>query len=173
MNTFGEIGQVAYLTDDIESAVEAWMEQSGVGPFMLYKGLQFPAFFQGEPTEVLMDVALAYQGDMQIELIQQYNDAGSPYKQFFQQGRMGLHHVGYMTNDIDSLLKLSDEKGYTTVFNGGDENMGRYAYITHPALQGVYQEFLEMTPMLESVWGDLKQKAKDWDGSKDVEVIQF
>ena len=172
-NQFGSVGQVAYLTDDIDAAVTAWTEKAGVGPWMVYKGLQFPAFYKGEPTEVLMDVAIAYRGDVQIELIQQHNEAPSPYLAFFQNQRMGLHHVGYMTKDIDSLIEKATSLGYEIVFNGGDKDMGRYAYVTHPDLQGVFQEFLEMNEMLEAVWADLKQKAADWDGKPDVQVIQF
>ncbi len=170
---FGTIDQVAYLTDDIESAINAWMSQAGIGPWVLYKGLNFPAFYKGEPTQVLMDVGLSYRGDTQIELIQQHNDAPSPYLAFFQQKNLGMHHVGYTTDNIDAVTELASSRGYEIIFNGGDETMGRYAYVTHPQLPGVFQEFLEMNEMLQAVWSDLKEKANRWDGTPDIQVVQF
>ena len=44
-----------------------------------------------------MSIALANSGDLQIELIQQVNDAPSMYKEFLDAGHEGLQHVAMPT----------------------------------------------------------------------------
>ena len=52
-----------------------------------------------------MSVALANSGDLQIELIQQRNDAPSMYKEFLDSGREGLQHMSYWTRDYQAPLR--------------------------------------------------------------------
>ncbi len=69
MASFGEVRQIAYLTDDIEQCMKSWVERSGVGPFTWYQNFTMPTVHNGEESEVLLDVGIAFRGEMQIELI--------------------------------------------------------------------------------------------------------
>jgi len=49
-----------------------------------------------------MSIALGNTGDLQIELIQQRNDASSMYMDFLNAGREGLQHMSYWTSDYQA-----------------------------------------------------------------------
>ena len=54
--------------------------------------------YRGEPSPLEVSIALANSGALQIELIQQRNDAPSMYRDFLsRESRGGLHHVAYWT----------------------------------------------------------------------------
>ena len=169
----GNVGQVAWLTHDIESQIDSWSRLAGVGPWVHYRNLKVNAFYKGENTEVHMDVALAYRGDMQIELIQQHNDAPSPYREYFSSGHTGIHHVGIMVEDFDATLAAAQAAGFEMLFWGGEKETGRFAYLVHPAMPGVLQELLELSELMKAMWGDLRLQAESWNGEKTVQTIDF
>ena len=51
-------------------------------------------------VEIDFSIAIAYWGDIQIELIEQHNDAPSIYKRWRDEGREGLHHVCIVVDDM-------------------------------------------------------------------------
>ena len=172
MNGFGEIRQLGYLCRDIETSMQRWIDKAELGPFIWYKNLSLPMVYQGEPSTVQMHVAIAYRGDLQIELIEQLNDAPSPYKTFFDKNRMGLHHIAYVTDDMDAALQAAGDKGYEIIATI-DAVVGRYAYFQDPAMPETLYEFLELTPDIENYWKDCIARAKDWDGSEPVTVLDM
>ena len=168
MKSFGEIRQIAYLTDDIEAAMKGWIEKSAVGPFIWYKDLTLAMQYKGELSNVEMQVAIAYQGDMQIELIQQTNQAASPYRAFFEQGRMGLHHIAFVTEDMDQALAQVEAQGFDVIARI-DEAIGRYAYYQDPNLPEIFYELLAIDEGIKSFWDDCIEQAKTFDPSNKLE----
>ncbi|MCB1616566.1 MAG: VOC family protein [Pseudomonadales bacterium] len=169
---FGPIRQVAYLTNDIEASMHAWVKQSGVGPFTWYRNFSMPAVHKGQETTVSLEVGIAYRGNMQIELIQQTNDAPSPYRSFFEKGQMGLHHLAYVTDDIERDMQRAKQAGFdiiTTI----SAPVGRYAYFQDPAMPENYFEFLEVTPDLNKYWEHCIEEAGRWDGSNPVRLMDM
>lgn len=171
MINFGNVTQLGYLCDDIEAAMQTWSENSGVGPFTWYKDLTLDMVYKGSPSSVDMHVAIAYRGDMQIELIQQVNDAPSPYKAYFDTKQMGLHHIAFMVDDMDdALAQLRDHKfEITATIDNGDA--GRYAYYEDPALDGVIYELLSVNDGMKAYWDSLRVDAEKWDGKPSVTVL--
>lgn len=172
MMNFGEVRQIAYLTNNIEASMQAWVSRSGVGPFTWYQHLKMPVVHRGEAAVVDMDVGIAYRGNMQIELIQQTNDAPSPYRDFFIQNKMGLHHLAYLSLDIESDCQKVTEAGLDiiTIINAP---VGRYAYFQDPAMPENYFELLEITPDLNAYWEHCIAEAKNWDGKKPIRVMDM
>jgi hypothetical protein len=172
MNHFGSIRQIAYLCEDIESTMQSWIDKAGLGPFTWYKDLTLKMVYKGEPSSVKMQVAIAFRGDMQIELIQQSNNAPSPYKYFFDSGRMGLHHVAYVTEDMDESLKEARSKGYEVIATI-DETIGRYAYFQDPAMPETFYELLELDKNTQAYWQACIEQAKNWDGKDPITVFDM
>ncbi len=170
--SFGDIRQVGYLTNDIEKAMQAWVQKSGVGPFTWYRNVSLKAVYKGEPSVIEMDVGIAYRGNQQIELIQQTNDAPSPYRQFFQQGRMGMHHIAYGSRDMDADLQKAKDAGFDIICTI-DAMIGRYAYFQDPAMPENFFEFLAVTDDLENFWQKSMEEARNWDGSKPIRAMDL
>ncbi len=83
-----------------------------------------------------MSIALGNTGDLQIELIQQRNDAPSMYLDFLNAGREGLQHMSYWTTDYqaayDRAIAAGHEVGHEGQIGGAQ---GRFVYFdteTHP-----------------------------------------
>jgi hypothetical protein len=100
---FGKIAQIGYVVRDIDAAMDNWIEH-GVGPWFYFDRVQTDYFrYRGADSAMEMSVALANSGDIQIELIQQRNDAPSMYKDFLDSGREGMQHIAYWSNDFQKL----------------------------------------------------------------------
>ena len=74
-NWLGPIDQLGYVVDDIEGAMGHWIERLGVGPFYLLKSPPMKGLtYRGQPTGARIDVALAFSGSLQVELIAPLDD---------------------------------------------------------------------------------------------------
>ena len=135
---FGAVAQNGYVVRDIRAAMDHWINVMGVGPWFYIDRVKTDYFrHRGKDSGLEMSVALANSGDLQIELIQQRNDAPSMYKEFLDSGREGLQHMSYWTRDYQTLYDRALSLGYKVGHEGqiGGEQ-GRFAYFdtqSHPA----------------------------------------
>lgn len=144
---FGAIRQLGYLVENIEGAVDAWMANMEVGPWIIIKNVPLRCTYMGQNSGPVIDIALGYRGDMQIELIQQTNDAPSPYRKYFQQKQFGLHHTAYLSDDMSATISQAQSIGHNVICDINMPDGGRYVYTQVDALgDDVFVEFLEATP---------------------------
>ena len=113
---FGGVIQNGYVVRNIEAAMRHWIDVLGVGPWFYIDHLPVADFqYKGQPSPVDISLALANSGTLQIELIQQRNDAPSLYRDFLQAGHEGLQHLGYGTREFETdlvrLLAMANDKG--------------------------------------------------------------
>ncbi len=92
----------------------------GVGPFLfLDEGTgrpPNPSFYRGREVAVELRIAFGFVGDVQLEIIQQVNDAPSPYRDFLGKGREGLQHLGYWVDDHARACAQVEQAGYSKEF---------------------------------------------------------
>ncbi len=101
---FGAVCQNGYVVRDIRGAMDHWINVLGVGPWYYIDRVKTDYFrHRGKDSGVEMSIAIANSGALQIELIQQRNDAPSMYMEFLNSGREGLQHMSYWTNDYQAL----------------------------------------------------------------------
>ena len=65
-----------------------------------------------------MSIALANSGDLQIELIQQRNDAPSMYQDFLAAHGEGLQHMSYWSTDYQALYDRAIAAGFEVGHEG-------------------------------------------------------
>ena len=110
---FGDIIQNGYVVRVIEAAMRHWIEVLGVGPWFYIERLAVPDFmYKGQPSPIDVSLALANSGPLQVELIQQRNDAPSLYRDFLNAGHEGLQHIGYGTKNFAADLQRLLDAGY-------------------------------------------------------------
>ncbi len=110
---FGAVRQNGYVVRDIHAAMKHWIEVMGVGPWYYMDRVKTDWFrHRGRDSAVEMSIALANSGDLQIELIQQRNDAPSLYKEFLDAGHEGLQHMSYWSHDYQALYDKALGLGY-------------------------------------------------------------
>jgi len=157
---FGPITQLGYLTDDLDKTATLWAEVMGVGPFTKMSGVIMPATMDGETVEIKIDLALAYQSDVQIELIQPLCDSPSPYQANKRAGIWGAHHTQFTVDDLDAATTKCEVAGMEMaceITSGG----GRYIYMRGDA---GWIELTAPNPNLTMYFDMIKKSCAEWDG---------
>jgi hypothetical protein len=171
---FGSPAQLGYVVRDIRAGMNAWIEH-GVGPWFYFETVQADYFrHRGIDSPVQISVALANSDEMQIELIQQRNDAPSLYKEFLDSGREGFQHVSYWTADYQALYDKALARGFAVGHEGsiGGEQ-GRFAYLEHattPAT-GTVIEISEISGPKGAFFAHVREAAAGWDGSEPIRQL--
>ncbi len=167
---FGEVRQNGYVVRDVEAAMRHWTQTLGVGPFFYFERVPLEDFrFRGEPSPIEVSIALANSGPLQIELIQQRNDAPSMYRDFIAAGCEGLQHVAFWTTSFDADLKHAVERGYSIGQSGqvGGPD-GRFVYFDTQAHPGTVVELSEISGPKGRFFERIAETARTWDGSEPV-----
>ena len=166
---FGSILQNGYVVRDIEAAMRHWIEVLGVGPWFYVEHLPVTDFrYRGEPSPVDISLALANSGDLQVELIQQRNDAPSMYLDFLTAGQEGLQHVGYGTKQFDTDLARLRETGYAIGQSGSVGGRGPFVYLLTEAHPGTVVELFDLRGARERIFARIAEAARDWDGREPI-----
>lgn len=171
---FGAVRQVGYLCTDMHARIRAWQEQLGVGPWTLIRNVTLHCEYLGKPSRPVIDVALAYRGELQIELIHPRNDAPSPYREYLQRGSTGVHHIAHLCDDIDADVERALASGMRIVCDIRQPAGDRYVYLDSAALgNGVLIELLDNTAMQKTMFSEGIAAARDWDGEPRIVEIDY
>jgi len=169
---FGQISQLGYVVRDVCGAMDHWI-RNGVGPWFYIDRVKTDYFrHRGVDSAMQMSVAIANSGDLQIELIQQRNDAPSMYKEFLDAGREGLQHVAYWTKEYQALYDRALALGYVVGQEGciGGE-LGRFAYLDTEHHPGTVIELSDVSGPKGALFEYVRKLAVDWDGSDPVREL--
>ena len=166
---FGKVRQNGYVVRDIEAALKHWTEVVGVGPFWYFDRVPMGRFeYRGEPSPLEVSIALANSGDLQIELIQQRNDAPSMYRDFLAAGHEGLQHVAYWTESFNRDLERALDAGFTVGQAGEIGEDGRFVYFESASHPGSVVELSEVSGAKGQFFGRIREAAASWDGSDPI-----
>jgi hypothetical protein len=169
---FGEVRQAGYVVHDIHKEMKHWSETLGIGPWFYADRVPVRNFkYKGQPSPIEVSVALANSGPLQIELIQQRNDAPSMYKAFLDAGRTGLQHLAYWTESFDEDLVRLEAHGLKVGMSGEVGERGRYVYYeteTHP---GTVIELSEVAGPKGKLFKLIREASIGWDGKDPVRLF--
>ena len=171
---FGAVCQNGYVVRDIRGAMEHWVGVMGVGPWFYIDRVKMDYFrHRGRDSNAEVSIALANSGDLQIELIQQRNDAPSMYKEFTDAGREGLQHMSYWTHDYQTLYDRALQLGYKVGHEGqiGGEK-GRFAYFDTELHPGTVIEISDISGNKARFFEHIRRAAADWDGSNPIRDVK-
>jgi hypothetical protein len=166
---FGEIRQLGYVVPDIIAAMDYWSRVLGVGPFFYAERVPVVNFtYRGEPSSPITSVALANSGPVQVELIQQRNDAPTMYRDFVQAKGSGLQHIAYWTQNFDSDMARLTERGFKVGMGGEVGARGRFVYFETEYHPGAVIELSEVEGPKGRMFDLIRNAATGWDGSDPV-----
>lgn len=150
---FGPVKQFGYIVEDLGAAVASWRDSLGIGPWTVIKNVPLHCEIDGRKSMPMINLALAYQGDVQIELIQQIDDKHSPYRCFIERGHYGLHHMAYLCDDIDGDIQRATEQGLALACDIKMPDGSRYAYFQRADFgEQLFFEFLQATPAMKAMF---------------------
>ena len=167
---FGAVAQNGYVVRDIAAAMDHWITVMGVGPWFYFERVTVDWFrHRGVEQQLEISVALANSGDLQIELIQQRNDAPSMYQEFLAAGREGLQHMSYWTTESQALYDRAVGLGYRVGQEGQIGGaQGRFAYFDTEAHPGTVIEISDVSGPKGAFFALVRQTAVGWDGADPI-----
>ncbi len=165
-----EIMQYSWVVPSIEAAAQVWYDKLGVGPFTLMRDVPVvESVHRGGICEARFSVALAMNGGVQIELIEQHNDAPSAYRDTVPKGATGFHHVGILENDYDKAVSYYTEQDHE-IAGSGELGDVHYAYLDTTAILGHMIEVIEDTETIRALFAAVVQSYETWDKNKETLV---
>jgi catechol 2,3-dioxygenase-like lactoylglutathione lyase family enzyme len=167
----GERIQVAFVLDDFERALRYWTETLKVGPFVVIESALDgrTVTFRGERTDMNMSLAFAYMGDVQVEFVRPTNDAPSPFREFVDSGRRGLHHIAYWPADFDGACAHLERNGFEEICSIARSDGTRdVVYYEPPDFIGTIVELAPWTQFRNDYFGRIQRLSAGWDGSRPV-----
>lgn len=128
--------QVAYTVEDLDAAVRHWADVLGVGPWTVWtmsRDVVSEAHYHGAPADFSFRHALAWSGDLQIELVQPVSGPSIFADQLAATGP-GLNHLGRLVEDRDAERAALRDRGYRSVQGAvfGASRDGRFEYFVAP-----------------------------------------
>ncbi|PXX06048.1 VOC family protein [Mycolicibacterium moriokaense] len=163
----GPIRQIGYVVTDLDDALASWIEL-GVGPWFVIRGLPMRALYRGEPCETTLTLALSNSGELQVELIQQEDDAPSIFTEFLESNGPGYHQLAYWAEDFDATMKAVTDAGWPVVWSGGEGFGVRFAYVEPPGSPAAVIEISELTGATLASSAHIRDAATSWDGSDPI-----
>lgn len=161
--------QVCWLVPDLEAAIDQWATTAGVGPFFWFDDVgATDGYHRGEPADFpTSTAAIAYAGDLQIELVCQDNDEPGVFRDLFARGEHGLHHMAVISDDYetdrDAYLAAGAELAYEA--NVGD---ARTCWIDTSPTLGFMVEILESSRNRQRGFAYMRAAADAWDGQNPI-----
>ncbi|OWU83051.1 hypothetical protein ATO6_20730 [Oceanicola sp. 22II-s10i] len=166
---FGPVRQLGFVVHDMEAAMHHWSRTLGIGPFFYFPTVVMDDFqHRGTPQQIELGIALANDGEMQIELIQQTNSAPSAYLEHIAAHGQAMHHTSAWTTDFDGDMARILEAGHTVLQSGriGDN---RFAYFeTQGDYPSTTMELYDVTGRPTRLNDKVRDAARDWDGGDHV-----
>jgi catechol 2,3-dioxygenase-like lactoylglutathione lyase family enzyme len=161
--------QVGYIVADLDAAVAHWTKTMGVAPWMIFRNVVLEGVFRGAPCTIKIDVALSYQGEVQIELIDPLSTTPSPYHAPDGKILEGIHHIAWISDDLEATVARARARGLSVAFQGGNVST-QVAYMETPGQKGVLYEFIhgaDTRAMLDAG----VQAAKAWNGGDPIQMV--
>ena len=163
------IVQMAYVVEDIHAAMKEWTSRMRVGPWFLLDRLAgVEAQYRGGPSQAEVTLAMSFSGHMNVELIQQVNDAPSVYRETIEKRGYGFHHFGVATWNFDQEVERYRAGGAELAFLLRVPSGGRVAYMDTTATLPGMVELIELGPGFEPTFNRFYRASIGWDGSDPV-----
>ena len=157
--------QMAYVVADLRAAIGQWIERLRVGPWFVLEHFtgEHPVY-RGQPSGAAVKLAMGFAGHMNIELIQENNNAPSVYREVIERRGYGFHHFGVATWNFDAAVAQYEREGYALAFRAAVPSGGRVGYMDTTAVLPGFTELIELGGAFEEVFGRFYRASIAWDG---------
>lgn len=170
--SLGRVMQLAFVPADFDAALRHWTQTMGVGPFFSLEHITLPnCRYEGQSADIDFSIALAYWGDIQIELVRQHNDAPSIYKRWRDEGREGLHHVCIVVDDMAHARRVCAAAGARVVQEGEVTGGGEVIYVDAGGGPGGLVELIALPQSTLDGFATMREVCRQWDGRDPLRAL--
>ena len=157
--------QMAYMVDDLDQAMARWHRLWGTGPFLVRRHIAMEqVWYRGQPATLDISAGFVQAGSVQVEFIEQHDDAPSAFRDMYARGQQGLHHVAVLPEDARATVDALVAKGFPVATElrtrGG---RGAWFIDTRPLL-GHMMEIYPPSEGIHDLYRRVAQEAAAWDG---------
>lgn len=166
----GEIMQIAFVPADFDAALQHWTQVMGVGPFFVRENVPFEGVkLDGQPIDLRMSMALAYWGQVQIELVRLDDDGPSIFQEWRSAGQDGMHHVAILVDDMARARQVALEAGAVVRQEAVlPDRAGEAVYLETGGGAGTMIELIHLSADRVAGFDALRNACANWDGSEPV-----
>lgn len=143
------VTQIAWVVENLETAVEAFYEFTGIGPWHFYRygpTILHTMKRRGEASDYELLAAVANAGHTRLEFIQPVH-GDTIFTEFVERhGFGGIQHLGLVVYDMEAALAHVRAAGIRVAMEGGGHGLdgdGYFAYLETERMFGVTLELME------------------------------
>jgi len=156
------IFQHAYLVDDLEKACEDWNRLYGAGPFVLVPHHKTDRFtYRGTDQEADVSYAFGYLDDQMIQFIEQHDETPSIYRDMYDRGQSGYHHLGVLVHDFEAEFERLEKLGFECACRLWADNVDA-AYFDTRSANGCFTEIHGDPPHILSAFAGWRRAHELW-----------
>ncbi len=142
------LGRIHQLGLAVPSVVEAAqrLEEVGIWPFLIAEDDLAAWVERGEPKSFHGKIGIAHLGGYELELLEAGRGSEIYSEAFRPDGRIALHHVGFLDHRVDERVRQMNEAGIETAVRGRIKLWlldADVAYMDAREETGVYVEFID------------------------------
>ncbi len=141
------VNQIGILVKDMLEATAYYAKLLDMRYWYRSNTVSHEAVYNGKPVSTDTDIALAFQGGMEIELIQVNHKEECVYSDLLEKSGGGLHHLGFIVSGYDEKLARMKANGINVLQAGVITTKGsavtRYAYLDTIKECGIISELIE------------------------------
>jgi len=159
---YGKINHVGIVVKDINEAKERYSKLLGIKTW--YESVyddKLDLYYHGEKRNCDVKLYFGGKGSTTIELIETSGDPNI-YNRFYEKHGESVHHLMYMTKNLDQTIEEMAKEGYKVFQNASFSSGGakvRYAYIGKTEDEMMF-EFIECSLTKNIKKGDIPCELK-------------
>ena len=143
------VNQIGILVKDIPDAVVYYTKLLNIGNWYRSNTVKHETIYRGKPINIEADIVIAFQGGMEIELIQVKSKEENVYSDMLTKSSGGIHHLGITVLCYDKKIEEMKANGIEVLQSGVITTKGsaitRYAYLDTIKQCGIISEFIATT----------------------------
>jgi hypothetical protein len=111
------IDQLGYVYKDVRKQASIIEKTYHLQKFALLEDIKHAIKYRGKDTEISLTISFGRLLSTQIELIQ-WNSGDCIYKEFIQEGKEGLHHLGIYVDNLEDYVNSLKRQGFEEIHSG-------------------------------------------------------
>lgn len=142
------VGQIGYVVENVDATIKNYYEKLGIGDWHIYTYgaplLKFMNYY-GKPIMYKSRIALAYFGEMRLEIIQNL-EGHTIYSDFIKKHGYGVQHLGIYVPNMQQALEDVAKRGFSVIMEGGGfgrDGDGHFAYLDTEESLGITYELIQ------------------------------
>jgi hypothetical protein len=153
--------QTAWVIEDIGATERFFVDNFGVKRWVRLNGIHFPpetCTYRDQPADFVIDVSMAYLGDMQLELIQPVRGE-SIYADHLSKHGGGLHHLCMVPADFGAAVAAAKGAGIGIAQRGSmADGAMHFAYVDGAHVGVPYLELAKLEPMMVDFFDSIREQ---------------